>query len=128
METPFEKSWIDSVVSSKKYLSRMQSPVLSKNLSFDVGDLVFEAHFKKNGKNESGVVGFNKCRGWCSILAIEMCKADDVTDLLIIARGLMEKHSLLAFFLYDHENGIGYEIKKGLWGYETSSKSFYKGG
>ena len=115
-------------VSSKKYLSSIQSPVLSKHLGSDVGDWVFETHFKKNNKNESGIVGFNKCRGWCSVMAIEMCKAEDVTDLLIIARGLMEKHSLLAFFLYDHENAIGYEIKKGPWGYETSSKSFYKRG
>ena len=128
METLPVISWIDSGVSSKKYLSLVQSHELSKHMNSDVNDVFFEPHFKKNGKNESSVVGFNKCRGWCSVMAIEMFKADDVTDLLIIARGLMEKHSLLAFFLYDHENAIGYEIKKGPWGYETSSKSFYKRG
>ena len=72
MEMLPEKSWIDSVVSSKKYLSLVQSHEISKHMNSDVNDVFFEPHFKKNGKNESGVVEFNKCRGWCSILAIEM--------------------------------------------------------
>lgn len=88
---------------------------------------VFESPNKKGGVNEEGFVVFDKSRGWCSVKSIEFCKTDEIADIFIIARDLMETYSVLDFFLCDEERGVWYNIKKGCLGYEFSTNTLSLG-
>ena len=127
MQTLSAKTWNDSIPSSKKYLSRLLTHRLSVQLNPEMYDVVFETPLQKDGIGEPDVVVFDKCRGFSSIMAIEICKSDEITDMLIIARELMEKYSLLDFFLLDQESDLWYNIKRGQWGYEISSNTLFMG-
>ena len=98
METVPGKSWTDPIPSSKKYLSRMFTHKLARHLSHDVFEVVFESPLKINEPGEPDVVVFDKRRGWCSVMAIEICDTEEINNMLIIVRGLMDKFSLLDCF------------------------------
>ncbi len=95
----------------------------SSQLNPNLYNSVFESPNKKIGVHEEDIVVFDKSRGWCSVMSIEFCKTDEIVDIFIIARDLMETHSFLDFFLCDEERGFWYNIKKGCWGYEFSTNT-----
>jgi hypothetical protein len=127
MNTLPAKSWSATASASKKYLSRLLTHKLSSRLNPKIYDVVFEMPLKRGGNSEPDVVVFNKCKGWTSIMAIEICRTDEISDMLIIARGLMDKYTLLDFFLFDHESKVWYNIKKRRLGYEITSNTFFLG-
>lgn len=127
MQTIPLKTWNESIPSSKKYLSRIFTHKLATKLNQEMYDVVFETPLTKGGESEPDIVVFDKCRGWSSIMAIEICKTKEISDLLIVARELMDKYSLLDFFLFDQEESIWYNVKKGINGYEISSNTLFMG-
>jgi hypothetical protein len=127
MQTLPAKSWTSNASASKKYLSRLLTHKLSSRLNPKIYDVVFEMPLKKGDVSEPDVVVFNKCKGWASIMAIEICRTDEISDMLIIARELMDKYSLLDFFLFDQESNVWYNIKKRKMGYEITSNTFFLG-
>jgi hypothetical protein len=121
------KDWTESISSTKKYLSRQLTYRLALKLNPKEYEVVFETPLIKGGVGEPDIVVFDKCRGWTSLMAIEICKADEITDMFIIARELMEKYSLLDFFLFDQDSECWYNIKRNQLGYDVSSNSQFMG-
>ena len=127
MQTLPAKSWNANVDSSKKYLSRMLTYELSTQLNSKEFDVLYESPLSKMAHDETDVVVFDKRRGWSSVMAIEICKSNEIDDMMIIARDLMQKYSLLDFFLLDQDADVWYNIKKSLSGYDITSNTFFMG-
>lgn len=84
-------------------------------------DIVFESLNKNDDVNKTNIVAFDESMGWCSVMKIEFCKTDEIADIFIIGRYLMDTFSLLDFILHDESRGVWYNIKKGSLGYKVSS-------
>ena len=108
---------------NKKNLACMLTHKTSSQLNPNLYNSVFESPNKKGGINEEDIVVFDKSRGWCSVVSIEFCNTDEIADMFIIARDLMETYSFLDFFLCDEKRGVWYNIKKGCLGYEFSTNT-----
>lgn len=122
-----KKSWISTTPSSKKYLSRVFTYKLSSRLDPGKYEVAFEIPLSKSDDSEPDVVVFDRMDNGRSVMALEICKREDIHDMLIIARDLMEKSSLLDFFLYDNESGNWYNIRKAALGYHISSNTMFAG-
>lgn len=127
MESLHKKTWTDSVPASKKFLSRLLSYNLSSRIDQNEYEVVFEIPLIKGDEAEPDVVVFDKRKGWTSIMALEICGKDEINDLMIIARSLMEKYSLLDFFIFEQDSKTWYNIKKGPLGYYISSNTVFLG-
>ena len=127
MQTLPAKTWTATTSASKKYLTREFTHRLASRLNPKIYDVLFESPLTKGGHGEPDVVVYNKCKGWSSVMAIEICRTDEITDMLIIARELMEKYFLLDFFLFDEDAGTWYNIRKNKMGYEISENTFFQG-
>jgi hypothetical protein len=126
MKNISNKSWTDpEITPSKKYLSRMFTHKLSGLIDHRDYEVVFEMPFNKDTDNVPDVVVFDKRRGWSSVMAIEICRKDEVQDLLIVARDLMEKYSLLDFYLFDQDSFAWYNVKRNSLGYEIIADSAF---
>jgi len=94
---------------------------LNRRLNPELYDVVFEIPLATNGESEPDVVVFNKKNGYRSIMALEICGKNEIQDMLIVARALMEKHGLLHFFVYDMDSDKWYHVVKTPMGYSTNS-------
>ena len=121
MQSLSKKHWSEHIPASKKFLSRMFTIELNRRLNPELYDVVFEIPLATNDEGEPDVVVFNKQNGYRSIMALEICGKEEVQDMLIVARGLMEKHGLHHFFVYDKDSDKWYHVVKTPMGYATNS-------
>ena len=121
MKTLSKKHWSEQIPSSKKFLSRMFTIELNRRLNPELYDVVFEIPLASNEEGEPDVVVFNKKNGYRSVMALEICGKNEIQDMVIIARALMEKHGLQHFFIYDKDSVKWYHVVKTPMGYSTNS-------
>lgn len=99
----FNKNWQSSIATTKKFLSRQITHRLSRKLDTSKFEAVYDGVldvFNPFGE-EPDVVVYKKENGIQPVVAIEICKKEDLLEMSIYARQLMIQHKLKEFFFYD---------------------------
>jgi len=105
MKSLFEKSWTNQRVSStKKFLSRILTYRLSRELNHAKFEVVYEGNIDRKdlSSEQPDVLIYNSENNFAPVDAIEICDSSSVTEMKIAGKNLMERYALKEFFIFDY--------------------------
>jgi hypothetical protein len=120
------KNWNNGIASSKKFLSRVITYRLSNLLDSKAYEVVFEGRLNTFDENEPDVVVYKRGKEIKPVMAIEVCRHNDVSPMILQAKSLMESFGLADFYIYDRDNLCWTNLRHEAKGFVISSSSFFK--
>jgi len=107
-----QKSWKITTPPLKKLLSRTITHRLSQKLNKNLFEVVYEGFLDSHNpiSEQPDVVIYSKQDYFKPVCAIEVCKASELLEMILIAKNNLQTHHLREFFIYVHESDTWYLI------------------
>ena len=99
------KSWKITTPPLKKLLSRTITHLLSRHLNKNKFEVVFEGFLDSinSSSEQPDVVIYSNQDKLIPVVAIEICKSEEIIEMVLLAREIVKTYSLKEFFIFDYE-------------------------
>ncbi len=106
-----QKSWKITTPPLKKLLSRTITHRLSREINKDNFEVVYEGYLDAHNLagEQPDVVIYTKT-DLAPVMAVEICKADELLEMVLIAKNTLDHYPLKEFFIYDYESEKWYLV------------------
>ena len=126
MNTLLEKSWTNQRISStRKFLSRVLTYRLSRELSHAKYDVVYEGNIDRAdpSSEQPDVLIYSSENNFLPLDAIEICETSSLPEMKVAGKYLVDRYNLKEFFIFDYKRSEWYRLVDGATDFTRDSYS-----